>query len=467
MLHIALYAAPIVLVAIVAGAMQRRGPRTALLGRKLLHLVAVAISAASPYLIPDVALLRTFVSILAIGVVVAVYLGFMASAHEGRRSWGIAWYAVVYALLLWAFGESHPHLVYYPLMLLALADGAAALAGSAFPLGRYTLGGDPRTCTGSITFAVVALGVLLISGVPVPGVFPGELVFIALYTTAAEAISRRGQDNLWVPASVLFWLCFFGEHSLSANGALAAALLVIPAWVVHRAGWLSAGGAALALLMGVLYTAMPEPRWICLPGLFFAVGSVLTKGLQRSKDPEGTGRTLWQVAANGALPTALYALGVVLHEPALHFAFICTFGAALSDTVSSETGTWHRGRTVFILGFKPCAPGLSGGVSTAGTAWGVLAALGYGALAGYMLQSPLLGGMAALWAVAGNLCDSVLGQCVQQKYQWQPQGPWYDTAPNGVYHARRGLRGVNNDVVNLLAGAVTASAAALWYVLIC
>ena len=112
-----------------------------------------------------------------------------------------------------------------------------------------------------------------------------------------------------------------------------------------------------------------------------------------------------------------------------------------------------------ILSGRKAAPGTSGGITTPGT----IAALS-GALA-VAVVTRLVGWPIPLHAVfsggfAGSIFDSVLGAAVQER-RWCPdceaetERRIHSCGTSSVY--RGGIRGCNNDVVNLMstiAGAV-------------
>ncbi|NDG50758.1 MAG: DUF92 domain-containing protein, partial [Rhodospirillales bacterium] len=53
----------------------------------------------------------------------------------------------------------------------------------------------------------------------------------------------------------------------------------------------------------------------------------------------------------------------------------CSFAISICDTISSEVGTAIGGKTFNITNFRVMKPGLSGGVSIAGTVGGFIALL--------------------------------------------------------------------------------------------
>ena len=135
------------------------------------------------------------------------------------------------------------------------------------------------------------------------------------------------------------------------------------------------------------------------------------------------------------------------------------FGAAvaeaMSDTFAGEVGRLSRKQPVSILNFKPVPVGLSGGV----TVLGLLAAL---------LSSAFIGLCWYLWfantaiteavlvgttGFAGCIMDSVLGAGVQAIYFDADTGQFSESREKDgrQLELSRGIRWVDNDVVNLMS----------------
>ncbi len=441
---------------------QKLGNRPSTAARKVLHIGAIGASALSVYVVPDLDALLITVILLAPIIGFVVLKGFMKDAFSGRRSWGILWYVLVFALLLFLFRKDAPHLVYYPLMVLALADGVAALIGIYLRSRSYRLGGDQRTKAGSVAFFTATFVVLAFShyviGMPTGFTIP-QLIFVSIFLTLTEAGSSNGSDNLWVPVVLVYWLLVHPVLPTAISTAIFTFLLVLTsAWYAVKLGWLSAGGALIALLLGWFYLFNPEVKWVIIPMSFFICGSLLSK-LNTRKD-KGPARSGMQVLANGGMPTLFLAAYFVTGMQGFLIGFICGFGAALSDTASSEIGIKRGGKTYSILGFKPYVKGVSGGVSIDGSLSGMLFAMFLSFLAMVLLEerSIILFIGIALVSFAGNITDSVLGQLIQEKFFDKSSAEWHDNRPENVLVVVKGIPGVTNDMVNLISTSVACLA---------
>jgi phytol kinase len=118
--------------------------------------------------------------------------------NTGRPSLGEVCFPLAVALVyLLAHGEPHAYVI--PLLLLTLADPAAALVGTRC---GHTTDRNGKTFAGSLAFFIVAL-VCSAGGLLLTGLAAGTALavggLLAGVTTEIERRSRLGLDNLFVP----------------------------------------------------------------------------------------------------------------------------------------------------------------------------------------------------------------------------------------------------------------------------
>jgi len=174
--------------------------------RKLGHVGAGAIALLAPALLPShwpmLVLTAGFAAILLLARPVKV----LAPFHpEGRRGAGDLTYpAGLYAAFVMA--ASHPPAYQIGVLILALADPAATVAGRLLRGGRFAFFGTPRSLAGSAAFAAVAAiaatVVLVVSGGAI-GPSVARAIAIAAIAAAVEAVSPSGLDNLTVPVAAV------------------------------------------------------------------------------------------------------------------------------------------------------------------------------------------------------------------------------------------------------------------------
>ncbi|MEZ4943237.1 MAG: DUF92 domain-containing protein [Saprospiraceae bacterium] len=235
-------------------------------------------------------------------------------------------------------------------------------------------------------------------------------------------------------AAVVFATVFVAytvrKNMLTANGALAAAFVGL--WVLFWAG----------------------PSWL-LPLFFFFFSSILLGKLNKNHTlaadvKQGKPRDAWQVCCNGGVYAVLATLASGGCAETAQALMLLSIAGSTADTWSSETGQFFRQKTVDILRWKPVPAGLSGGVSWAGTAGGLL-----GAVAMALIGSGLTGNfgdpktllLVSAGGFSGMLLDSLLGAGLQARYRHSESGVLRDSGGAG-FVLQSGYSWMSNDGVN-------------------
>ena len=231
-----------------------------------------------------------------------------------------------------------------------------------------------------------------------------------------------------------------------------------------RAGTLGAAATGAAITASLMFSTASYPyqySWLhggLMPLLaVFLLAFAATKVGGAKKERLGTaeakrGRSAAQVAANLGV-AALLAIPARMALPNSREAdtvsiwgqllAIAALAEAAADTVSSEIGQVLGGEPRMITTFRRVAPGTDGGITLAGTAAGIVAAVIVAGLGTWLMGWNLLdfacctGG-----AVFGLLFDSLLGATVERK------------------------RWLNNDAVNFLSTLSAPVAMAVLMVLV-
>jgi len=267
-------------------------------------------------------------------------------------------------------------------------------------------------------------------------------------------------DSWFFSLSYAFWLLLgimalislaaYAARQLTLSGALAAFLIGLgTTWIL--------GFGALATLL-----------------FFFIAAGVLSRLSGRIRGSEieamqakGGRRDAMQVFANG-----LFALiGALLYAWRREAAYLVMFAAsvaeAASDTFAGEVGVLSRRDPVSIITGRPMKRGLSGAVSPLGLASGMLGAILIALTAWALLLPPVWASLRHVSVIAaaaffGCLIDSVLGATVQAHYWDEERGMLTEHAvKDGVpLPLERGIRWIDNDVVNLLSNATAGLLAA-------
>lgn len=469
--------------------------------RRAVHVGVGLTTAASPWWFSGPELIYALAVAFVAGNAVALALGWFPSMHAiERRSWGTVVFPIALIAALFLCWGERVWAMQIAFAVLALADPAASWVGTR--VDRHRQSGGEKSWAGSLAFAVVAFGITvvglgLLTEATAEAVVVGSLS-VACLATVAEALGRRGWDNLWIVLAVLVALRWWeGPPAGTLVGLSAIGAALAFAVLTWRAGVLTATGALAGSLLAWGLVVEWRMGWWAPALTFFVLSSALSlvgkrrKASAEAQNQKGSRRDAAQVMANGGVGIALlaatwFAPGTGLYglmdggpgatglfdvRGLLYGAFVGAFSAAAADTWGTEIGTWVRGRTRWLGVGREISPGTSGGMSLAGTLGGLSGAV-FVVLAASLVASRLsVEGAVALVAagVFGAFVDTVLGATLQARYRL-PDGsltekPVSTDSASGAEVAlplAAGVRGVDNDVVNwacTLAGALGGAAA--------
>ena len=248
--------------------------------RKGLHVAMSAVALALPWLFDD-AWPVLLLAALAAGAMLAVrYVrplrdGVGGVLHEvGRQSVGDLCFPVAVGLL-YVLAAGSPVLYAVAVLMLGLADPAAALTGARHGLSPYATVEGTKSREGSVAFAFIAFLCVHVPLLLFTPVGRAESLWIAaivaVLATIVEAVSWGGLDNLFVPLgtyAVLVRLLTFPATLLAGHFAVLLLLLAVAA-VLRRETTVGGAGVFGAALIGYLVWALGGTAWLLPPVLVF------------------------------------------------------------------------------------------------------------------------------------------------------------------------------------------------------
>lgn len=183
--------------------------------RKLVHIGTGLITLLFPILLSNhwwvLALCSSFALILILSLRFSLLKSINAIDRESVGS--LAYPVSVYCCFLAFVYYEDLAFFYVPVLILALCDPIAALAGKRWPLGRFTIGKNSKSLMGTGMFfgsaILVILSIHVIQGEQLSFKFVFEMLIIAAVSAFVEALSGRGYDNLTIPLGVLLCLLAF------------------------------------------------------------------------------------------------------------------------------------------------------------------------------------------------------------------------------------------------------------------
>jgi len=219
--------------------------------------------------------------------------------------------------------------------------------------------------------------------------------------------------------------------------------------------WLTPGGVAAALAVGIAVSWGLSWRGLAALSAFFISGSLLTQLTER----RGPRRGARQVIANGGVAAVSALFGAWT-------AAAGALAAAAADTWATEIGAFSPLPPRLITTGRRVTRGTSGGMTALGTLGGVAGAAMIALLAALLEPQGAAPGSAALIGcagVVGMVFDSVLGATVQGKYACPECDARFERGNTVCHQPVRltgGWRWLDNDGVNLaatLCGAATVA----------
>ncbi|MGD9485848.1 DUF92 domain-containing protein [Streptomyces sp. TRM70308] len=429
--------------------------------RPLTHVLSGVLSAAMIWMVDDRTALLVVTAAAVPLLIAAVEFGLLGSMQAGSRwrDYGFAAYAAGLALSV-AFFFPDRRSIITALLVLALADPAAAIVGRRFGRTHVEVLGARRTLEGSASFAVTAFAVTVV-GLTGSGMGLGRLlglaVFTALTCAAVELVVPSTLDNLLVPLWAGFLLHLHATvpdpRGVPYLAGLATAAVL--GWGVHRAGWLDLPGAVAAFFTAACALTLGGPAWLLPALVFLATTSVLSK----VKAAAGQARRgLEQTVVNGVVPV-LPVLGFQLTGDWTWYAVhVAALSVACADTFASEIGRLAGRAPRSLRGLRRVEAGTSGAVTWPGS----LGSLGGAAVVALPAAALAPAGerftvlvVAMFIGPLGMLIDAALGAWLQARYTCatckarteQPQHCGVRAVPAA------GVRGLTNERVNLAANA--------------
>lgn len=294
-----------------------------------------------------------------------------------RESVGDLAFPIAVAILFVLTGD-RPVFYAIPLLLLALADPAAALVGSSYGRVSYRTVDGRKSREGSVAFVAVAFLCVHVPLLLWGGVGRLESLLIAgvvtVLVTKLEAISWRGLDNLFVPVggyAVLVNLVPLRSVVLWGHLAVALGLFVL-AVRLRRWTTLSGGAVVGAALVAYVTWAVGGTVWLIAPALVYLLYTRLWWTPTSAPDAERP-HTVHNVFSVVSVGVAWLFLAWALNEPLLIVAYAAAYAGSLAmlgvDRLAERREGWRSRRVAFQRTLLGAAP------SAAVQALGVLAAL--------------------------------------------------------------------------------------------
>ena len=427
------------------------------LGRKLLHVLAIGTTAWIIDLSQES--LSLGLILVAIGVLLMVVLHNFKWWLQQEFSYGIALFPISLGGLL-VLGVSASWIA-TAAWVLALSDASAGLVGRRWGAPKLNFLSESKSYQGAFAFFATAS---IVMAVRFPDLHLGWWLLLSLIPTLTELFSWRGSDNFFLPIFTVGWIQLVLQSPFIGSwiGVLGGGVIVLfLVWFVRSRNWLDQTGSLAALWIAAILWMSGGWKALSAPVFLLVVGSITGKLIRPNHASEK--RSAQQVFSNGLFGVVLYMLYGLTGQ--FHWLLLAwgSFAISVCDTISSEVGVAVGGRTYNAVTLRSMQPGLSGGISLAGTAGGLAALLLLVLFLGVILPvSPIQ----LLWVLStgliGMLVDSILGS----KWQalWRQGEAWSEVSSSSPQEVLvKGLPWLDNHWVNFLSNGITMACSYLAY----
>jgi phytol kinase len=303
--------------------------------RKLAHVGTGSLALTLPWIFdrtwPGVVVSSLAIIVLAASRSVPFMQRHLGGVVDGvsRVSLGDCYFPAAVAALF-AITHGQPLLYVIPLLLLTLADAAAALVGVSYGRWHFQSPDGTKSAEGSVacftaSFLAVHVPLLLLGDT---GRLETLLVALslAILVTLLEAVGWGGLDNLFIPLGgyvLLDRLLGASVPVLAGTSAVAVALLVL-ALVFRRRRSLSDSALVAGILLCVICWGLGGPRWLVPPLLLFLVYPFLWPKRGQSTERPHTIVALVAVAAGGVV---WLLIARIAGRPGYYFPYTLAFAA--------------------------------------------------------------------------------------------------------------------------------------------
>ena len=434
--------------------------------RKFVHVLVGILVATCPFIFKSNLQPMSLAAIFMVVNAISLKSESLKGMHStDRKTYGTVYFPISF-LILAAFFWEKPITLILSMLVMALADTTAGIAGSKSEQPRrFTLWKDSKSLEGSTAMFLAAFFIIYIGTdffawifsaaffIPLP-ILIGLAGFVGMTATLAESVSCKGSDNLSVPliTAVTYELYLINY----AHGTLPILLLwTIGSGIIFlyafRLKTLSASGTAGAFLMGVLVFGTNGIHGVVPLLTFFIFSSFISK-IGNQKNTKESRRDIIQVLANGGVGTLILLWNFFFPFDGAFLLFLGSVAAAAADTWATEIGYFSRSNPRQLLSFKRVEKGTSGGVTILGT---------FGSLLGTasIASVGLLLGMHPenFWIIIGagfigSFADSILGGTMQARFNCESCGKETEKREHcgSIAQHVRGLNWMDNDMVNFI-----------------
>ncbi|MCS7135802.1 MAG: DUF92 domain-containing protein [Nitrososphaerota archaeon] len=261
----------------------------------------------------------------------------------------------------------------------------------------------------------------------------------------------------------------------------ATLVMVVLMLISVKAGFVDPGGLISSFVVGYTIYIFGDKLFFVPLLIFYVIAGLMTKLRYEEKRLKGAaeeklGARGWKnVLANGGVATVIVCIAAYnnnMLRPELLAAYLGAISTAYADTLATEIGLLYPREPRLITNMKTVPAGMPGAVSPYGTAAQLLSA--FTIVPATVLFLPIGDKLTAIFnllaivlisSFLGSTFDSIIGATAQAVYRCKLCGKITEKKVHCGAEAQllRGIKYVDNNVVNLIA---TIIGAAIAYILV-
>lgn len=250
-------------------------------------------------------------------------------------------------------------------------------------------------------------------------------------------------------------------------------LLILSAGLIGlKAGALTRTGALTSVLVGIAVAFGFGWRGLLLLGVFFASSTIWSKYKVKQKQHveqivvKGAARDHHQVLANGGAAAFAGIMMAIFPSTWWLVFFISVLAASNADTWASELGVLSKRPPFHIMKFDVVPRGTSGAVSILGMLASLFGAFLIGGVGYFLFETTFIILLATTVAgFFGSVFDTILGALAQEEFYCEKCSIKTEHHEHCGSRTKKikGISGLNNDFVNLIASVCGGIAGGVWF----
>jgi len=438
--------------------------------RKFIHISVGILICIYAYFLTSILPLLIISLIFVLVNWLALRKNIFKSIHPDSYSLGTVYYPIsifVLCLFLWM---DYKNIFIISTLIMVLADPIAAIIGEKYAQSYFNLLEEKKSFIGSTamftaTFFILFFGMFLLYKFDIFEIVLISLM-IAVIAAVTEMLSKRGSDNLFVPAMVsVFLISYLHDPQIRFQLIAGEFLSMFVSLLSLKIGFLKPSGAAATFLLGSIIFGFGGFAFAAPILTFFLLSSLLSRLTQKRKLVDmifqKTGvRDFYQVMANGGLAGVIVLIIYFFKDNSLYLIYLSVISAATADTWATEIGIFSQSNPRLITTLKKVSAGTSGAISLMGSIAAiagsvVITIIGY--YSAILMELPYQISTYLIFIIPagflGSMTDSFIGATLQSQYQCEKCLKITEKEIHCNKNSRliKGFKFIDNDVVNFIA----------------